>query len=240
MSEPEKFLTRWSRRKREIEREPDKAHDAPAPENSSLASAQDTSAQNTGEAVGAASATETASESEDFDPASLPPLESITAETDISGYFARGVPGDLMRAALRRVWVADPTIRDFVGLAENAWDFNAPETIPGFGPITASDDVAGMMRQMMGEARAAVFEAGPESNPITPPQVSAGPRHVANQQTAILPSQGQSESPAAEGKGDGISAAQDKLAASMPAAEPAPAPGERAVRPRGHGGALPK
>ena len=53
-----------------------------------------------------------------------------------------GVPADLTRAALRRVWTVDPAIRDFVGLAENAWDFTDPNAMPGFGPLEASDDVS--------------------------------------------------------------------------------------------------
>jgi hypothetical protein len=29
-------------------------------------------------------------------------------------------------AALRRAWVSDPVIRDFIGIAENQWDFTNP------------------------------------------------------------------------------------------------------------------
>src|SRR5262249_57174419 len=64
-----------------------------------------------------------------LDLARLPPLESITAETDIRAYPAPGVPAELTRAALRRVWSADPQIRDFVGLSENSWDFNDPDAV---------------------------------------------------------------------------------------------------------------
>lgn len=31
--------------------------------------------------------------------------------------------------------LADPAIRFAVGLAENSWDFSAPDGVPGFGPI---------------------------------------------------------------------------------------------------------
>ena len=62
-----------------------------------------------------------------------------------------GVPADLTRAALRRVWTADPAIRDFVGLAENAWDFTEPDAMPGFGPLEATDEV----RRMIAAGRAA-------------------------------------------------------------------------------------
>ena len=61
-----------------------------------------------------------------FDPASLPTIESIGADSNIRAFLEAGVPGDLARAALRRVWSLDPAIRDFVGLSENSWDFNAP------------------------------------------------------------------------------------------------------------------
>jgi len=39
---------------------------------------------------------------------------------------------------LRSLW-ADPAIRDFVGMTENGWDFNKPDTIPGFGSLPAKD-----------------------------------------------------------------------------------------------------
>ena len=32
-------------------------------------------------------------------------------------------------------------IRDFVGIAENQWDFNKPQDIPGFGLLDASENI---------------------------------------------------------------------------------------------------
>jgi hypothetical protein len=84
-----------------------------------------------------------------FDPASLPPIESIGAESDIRAFLRPGVPPDLSRAALRRAWSADPAIRDFIGLVENGWDFNNPNAMPGFGPISAGD-VAKLLAQVIG------------------------------------------------------------------------------------------
>ena len=46
----------------------------------------------------------------------------------------------MIRAALRRAWSADPAIHHFVGLTENAWDFNDPSTT-GFGPQDCSEGV---------------------------------------------------------------------------------------------------
>jgi hypothetical protein len=74
-----------------------------------------------------------------FDPASLPPIESIVADSDIRQFLHEGVPAELTRAALRSAWTADPAIRDFVGIAENQWNFNDHTCIPGFGPLEAAD-----------------------------------------------------------------------------------------------------
>jgi hypothetical protein len=89
------------------------------------------------------------------DPAPLPSIESITAESDIRAFLQSGVPRDLAIAALRRAWVTDPAIRDFIGIAENQWDFTDPAAIPGFGPLHAGDDAQKLVLQAMGE-----FEGG--------------------------------------------------------------------------------
>ena len=101
-----------------------------------------------------------------FDPASLLPIESIVAGSDISAFLAAGVPADLTRAALRRVWSSDPMIRDFVGLSENSWDFNAPGAMPGFGPL-GKDEVARLVTRLLGDPDATAVAAHP---PTTPPQ----------------------------------------------------------------------
>jgi Protein of unknown function (DUF3306) len=67
--------------------------------------------------------------------ASLPSIDAITADTDIIAFLQSGVPAELTRAALRRAWTSDPAIRDFIGVAENQWDFNDPNGVPGFGPL---------------------------------------------------------------------------------------------------------
>jgi hypothetical protein len=82
-----------------------------------------------------------------FDAANLPPIESIRAGSDIRPFLAPGVPADLTRAALRRAWSTDPAIRDFIGLSENSWDFNAPDGVAGFGSLTRQ-----LVARMTGEA----------------------------------------------------------------------------------------
>ena len=60
------------------------------------------------------------------------------------------MPADLVRAVLRRAWAADPAVRDFIGLSENSWDFNAPHGVPGFGSLTAEDARRLLARVMEG------------------------------------------------------------------------------------------
>ena len=82
-----------------------------------------------------------------FDLSSLPSIHSITADTDIRIFLQTGVPAKLTEAALRRAWVSDPAIRDFIGIAENQWDFTNPTTIPGFGPLYETGDKVGLVAQ---------------------------------------------------------------------------------------------
>jgi hypothetical protein len=134
MSDPEDFLSRWSRRKRErevsseAERENPLAADEPTEYDRTSGNVPPHSAPAPAEPV--------------FDPSSLPPIESIDAETDISGFLAAGVPSDLARAALRRAWTSDPKIRNFVGLADYDWDFNAAGSMAGFGPLEIAGEVS--------------------------------------------------------------------------------------------------
>jgi hypothetical protein len=87
---------------------------------------------------------------EPFDPASLPSIESIVADTDISGFLQSRVPAALTRAALRQAWSSDPAIRDFIGIAENQWDFNDPAAMPGFGPLLEGDRLPELLAQALG------------------------------------------------------------------------------------------
>src|SRR5215472_12372094 len=90
-----------------------------------------------------------------FDAATLPPIESIGAASDIRPFLAPGVPVDLTRAALHRAWSTDPAIRDFIGLSENSWDFNAQDGVPGFGSLTPQ-----RLAGMNGEADSSGTERG--------------------------------------------------------------------------------
>jgi hypothetical protein len=56
----------------------------------------------------------------------------------------------LTRAALRQAWASDPAIRDFVGIAENQWDFNDPTAMPGFGPMLETDNMPALLARALG------------------------------------------------------------------------------------------
>ncbi len=128
MNDPENFIARWSRRKRNVS-DDSKSAIARTPAATSTEPAEEPR-ENCDPAPVVSGASEAA-----FDVTKLPPIETITADTDIRAFLAPGVPAELTRAALRRAWAADPKIRDFIGLSENAWDFNAPGAIGGFGPL---------------------------------------------------------------------------------------------------------
>jgi Protein of unknown function (DUF3306) len=80
----------------------------------------------------------------------LPRIEDLTAETDLSAFLRKGIPDALKSAALRKMWSLDPSIRDYVGPSEYAWDFNQPGSMAGFGPLQGKDPVAGFLKTMSG------------------------------------------------------------------------------------------
>jgi hypothetical protein len=216
MSERESFLSRWSRLKRE----------------------SDTAGIGGEKPVEIVASTD-AAVLPTFDPASLPSIESIVAESDVRPFLAAGVPPELTRAALRSAWAADPSIRDFIGIAESQWDFNQADAIPGFGPLS----IAEYRRALEAQAHAgsSVAEVPPESlNPLEPPAAAdtdaqAAPaaevRHVA----AVLP-----ESPPDGDSGARVAGAmtvQPGTASRESEVDASPPPPSAR---RLHGGALPK
>lgn len=153
MSEPENFLARWSRRKAEAERRPETLEPDPVtavePEAAAPPAPTETKRQTNAERP--------------IDLSKLPSIESIGPGSDVSAFLQKGVPGDLARAALRRVWTTDPAIRDFIGIAENQYDFATGSDIPGFGPLTPADNVARMAAQIAQEGMPRVSAAGAEN-----------------------------------------------------------------------------
>lgn len=145
MADQESFVARWSRLKISQEKEPTPGDPDLPQEGPDLASASQPPALD--------AMSDAAPAEEVFDPETLPSVESITLETDIRAFLQTGVPEDLKINALRRAWSTDPAIRDFIGIAENQWDFTDPNGIPGFGPLQATDNVAALVAQALGQFR---------------------------------------------------------------------------------------
>jgi len=142
MSDPEdgaeNFLKRWSRRKQAAEARSRAAGGAPESADAEAKSSPDIVAPS-------------APDPPVVDAATLPPIESITAASDIRAFLMPGVPEELSRAALRRAWVTDPTIRDFIGLAENQWDFTKSDAVPGFGSLESTPELRRLVDRLFGE-----------------------------------------------------------------------------------------
>ncbi|MCK1546541.1 DUF3306 domain-containing protein [Bradyrhizobium sp. 160] len=201
----EEFLARWSRRKREAQAEPaEPARAQPTPQS---AAKHDES---------------------EFDLSSLPSIDEINAATDITAFLRKGIPQELSRAALRRAWTTDPAIRDFVGLAENAWDFNDPTAMPGFGPLDcSSEQLAALVDRIIGGVREAV-QSLPEPS-IEAADSSAAELDQADAAGAsdIVGTAGATERPATS-----VAVQPSVAERSADFAEP--------IRHRIHGGALPR
>jgi hypothetical protein len=180
------FLSRWSRRKAELRRQDRQADSA----------ADDAQPQE---------------DEAEIDPATLPSIESLTEESDFSLFLKKGVPPALRAAALRKLWLIEPSVVNYEPLVDYAWDFTAP----GYGELLPSDDVAKMAQQVFsGFSQQPKAAQAPEAAASDEAQQPALPA-PAEQPVAALP--------------------QDE-----PVAGRAPEPEADAAPPRRrHGGALP-
>lgn len=169
----------------------------------------------------------------------LPRLEELVADSDLSPFLRKGVPAALKNSALRKMWSLDPAIRDFVGPAEYAWDFNTPGSMPGFGPLAAGSQVVNFLstatRSVLAgredgsetaEPAAEVQEAEPDADDLSGGQAGAAPEGTAADDPAS-----RETAPPPEQTRHAEAVATEKPAS----AESSPGP----ARPR-HGGALPR
>ena len=216
----EEFLARWSRRKREAKTV---VNVPPPPEPAGTPNpVPPAAAENPPDA--------------EVELSSLPPIDSIDAATDITAFLRKGISKELSRAALRRAWTADPAIRDFVGLAENAWDFNDPNAMPGFGPLDCSaEQIDALVGRIVGGVRSAADSLATA--------VAEGKQDRQSNDTGRAPL---SESDPTEAVGDLATA--EEISRDEPSEVPAAVQpessetdrAEAALRRRTHGGALPR
>jgi Protein of unknown function (DUF3306) len=192
--------------------------------------------------------------------AKLPKLEDLTAQSDITGFLQKGVPDALRNLALRQMWSLDPTIRDFVEVAENQWDFNTPGGVHGlFQEVAEGTDISVWMAQatqsVIAEPEAKTAATADHAGDAAQPRLdaeagvemadAAEPERHAHQRSEREPRLTPTVSvPGADGKGP----ATDQMSVVFPASPlrgegAAPAdmtavPTDRPPR-RRHGGALP-
>ncbi len=137
------FLGRWAKRKQEAQRETEPKILIPSPSMDEPASSETPpsilrQAQDEGSITAAAEASP------------MPSLDSIVPGGDVSAFFQKHVPEALRTAALRKLWVTDPEIKGFIEMADYQWDFNNPDSIPGWSSTVGSLDVKAMMERVMG------------------------------------------------------------------------------------------
>lgn len=169
------FLSRWSRRKREVAQDAARTPQAePGPH--AIPGPGADAAADLGERMPADADVEEMI-------ARLPSLDTLTAETDLTQFLRAGVPQVLRNAAMRRMWSLDPAIRDYLGEArEYAFDWHIPGAVPGTGPMLPTDDIAGMVRDIFAGTKVepATIEAAGEptteagSAPARVPEPSTG------------------------------------------------------------------
>ena len=158
MNDEENFISRWSRRKREAADET--VHSKKTDPTQTINPLD--------EQPGPGSQISAGPAAKEFDVSSLPPIESIGAGSDVTAFMQRGVPSALRHAALRRVWAADPAIRDFVGLNENYWNNVAgAAAAPGFGDLDPGIDVKRMVSELFGDSAPEKAESGSEPTSVT-------------------------------------------------------------------------
>lgn len=160
MAQPPKedgFLSRWSRRKAEARAEEEAEH-APEP----LAAPEPEVSQESDPLPDAITPEELAA---------LPKVEDLVAGSDIRAFLRPGVPAALKNAALRKMWLLTPAIRDYRDPAvDYAWDWNTPGGVPGDGIGPTAERAAQMLRDLVSpqpepeaEAETDPAEEGPQT-----------------------------------------------------------------------------
>jgi len=204
------FLARWSQRKAAARRQPAAAEPSDA------------------KAVAPSAMPAEAEPQPDL--TTLPPIETLTAESDFAPFLARGIPDALRREALRKLWLVEPSVRDYVPLVEYNWDFTAP----GYGDLLPTDDVQKLLKHILSEKDEAAPETASDTAPggaaaeaaTVPQAMIAPPPPVAVRLSAP-------QAAAQADPGPGAETSSPNRAAEQPDSAAAPR------LPRRHGGALP-
>lgn len=199
------FLERWSRRKVD-EGQPKAAPDKALPEVPAPESEPD--------------ATPILSDAE---LAALPRIEDLTSESSLAPFLRAGVPSGLKNAAMRKMWLLTPAIRDHNDCAvDYYWDWNTPGGVPGNGGPLEPEAVQKMLRGLTKPPPGPALEPQEAGEPETTAQPSS---ENISDETAPAPTDAQPRN------------AQAPVCVSQSGSEPAAA--HETERRRRHGGAMP-
>jgi len=101
--------------------------------------------------------------------AELPPVETLDGGSDYTGFLADGVPEELTRAALRRLWRTDPVFANLDGLNDYDEDFSIITPIArAVGEALSGDDETPRSRKSTPERHAEATDTGEEGDGATP------------------------------------------------------------------------
>lgn len=167
MAEDESFARRWSRLKQQARQEDTAPGEAPASDPPAT-SVTDT----------APPAEEAKPEEKPFDLASLPPVDSLTSDSDYSVFMRPEVPEDLRQKALRRLWATDAILSAPDPLDMHNIDYNAVPTFPdGFKSLQrVAEEIAETLDPEKDERDTAAESTSPPPGP--PPETDAAPQHA--------------------------------------------------------------
>jgi Protein of unknown function (DUF3306) len=178
MSDPADFLARWSRLKQKSQ--------SAAPESPAVLEA--------GAALPATNAPPTVAPG--AAPAELPPLDSLTKDSDFSVFMRPGVPESARSAALKKLWRSDPVFANLDGLIEYGDDFAAD-----FRSTAAVATVYRVLQGMPGGEAKPLDK--PEKPPAEPDSTAAGTPPVDAKPATPAPAEATETSPESAAAGSG-------------------------------------
>lgn len=159
-------LARWARRKAEAKRSRGAAAPVVEEEGKAVPAARDAPADaGTDSGSGAGDKAPAGIAAED-----LPDIDSLTAESDFTAFLKEGVPAELKRLALRKLWSSDPVLANLDGLVDYGEDYTR---ITG-GIAAAAGSVAKAGEKAGEKARQAGGGQGEDGAPKEPAAEEAG------------------------------------------------------------------
>ena len=119
------------------------------------------------------------------EPPDLPLVETLGTFSDYTAFLQKGVSAEVQRLALQRAWQSDESIAGFRGMAEYAWDFNAPD----YGRLSATDNVAKLLDAVLTPPEDPPEAAAEPAAPAEPPEpaLAEPPPDLGQAETAQAP-----------------------------------------------------